>query len=43
MPLLCPASLLVLPSRFLMGNGTNPCGPTDASELTNETLIYNGA
>ncbi|PRW61043.1 hypothetical protein C2E21_0646 [Chlorella sorokiniana] len=28
---------------FLMGNGTNPCGPTDASELTNETLIYNGA
>ena len=38
-PLVC----LVLPSRFLMGNGTNPCGPTDASELTNATLIYNGA
>ncbi|KAI7837996.1 hypothetical protein COHA_008178 [Chlorella ohadii] len=28
---------------FLMGNGTNPCGPTDASELTKDTLIYNGA
>ncbi len=28
---------------FLMGNGTNPCGPTDASELTKDTIIYNGA
>ena len=33
----------LLPCSFLMGNGTNPCGPTDASELTSETLIYNGA
>jgi len=26
-----------------MSNSTDPCGPTDASELTKDTIIYNGA
>lgn len=30
------------PCSFYMSNSTDPCGPTDAAELTSETLIYNG-